>query len=45
LERLVVYFALAIAFHVRARDFAQLGMPLLLEGLALAALWIGLGTP
>ena len=42
---LVLYFAAAIAFHVRARDFAQLGMPMLLEGLALAALWLLLRAP
>lgn len=42
---LVLYFALAIAFHVRARDLAQLGTPILLEGLALAALWMHLCAP
>ena len=42
---LVGYFAAAITFHVRARDFAPLGMPALLEALALAALWLLLHAP
>jgi hypothetical protein len=37
---LVLYFAVAIGFHVRGRDLASLGMPMLLECLALAALWL-----
>jgi DoxX-like family len=42
---LVGYFAVAIAFHVRVRDFAPLGMPVLLEALAIVALWLLLRAP
>lgn len=42
---LIAYFAVALAFHLRARDFSHIGMPALLELLAVVALWLRLNTP
>jgi hypothetical protein len=39
-----VYFAVAIAFHVRARDAQHLPTPVMIELLAIAALGLQLGT-
>jgi DoxX-like family len=41
---LIVYFALAIAFHVRARDTANAVMPVVLMGLAVGALGLHLAA-
>jgi hypothetical protein len=42
---LAAYFAVAIGFQVRARDFAPLGVPIFLEGLAFTVLWLLLRAP
>jgi hypothetical protein len=42
---LVIYFAVAIVFHLHAGDVRALGMPILLACLAVAALWLRLHTP
>lgn len=42
---LVVYFGAAIVFHVRAKDLAHVGPPVVLALLATAALVLGLVEP
>jgi hypothetical protein len=41
---LVAYFAVAIAFHLRARDYGQLATPIALEAVAGAALVLRAAT-
>jgi DoxX-like family len=41
---LVVYFVVAIAFHIRAKDAQNLPTPVVIELLAIAALGLRLGT-